>query len=279
MDYVEVTVTVEPVQPWSDLLIAEMADAGFESFEENLKGFKAWIPSQEFDEQKLKSIRLTEKEAKNVKFSFEVKNIDNQNWNQVWESHFEPVDVDEKCYIRAPFHEAKPEYPFEIIIEPKMSFGTGHHETTVLMVQWMLETDFEGKNVLDMGCGTGILAILASKKGAKSVVAIDNYPFAYENTIENTERNNTQNIKVLLGDAELLGNEVYDIIIANITRNVLLEDMKVYGSVLKPGGELYISGFFSEDMQELLKAAEKEKINYIAHKQNKEWAAVKLAKN
>jgi ribosomal protein L11 methyltransferase len=279
MDYVEITALVDPPQPWSDLLIAEMADIGFESFEENLRGFKAYIPSADFNEEKLRAVTLPEDEAKNVKFSFTIKKIDNENWNQVWESNFEPVDVDKQCYIRAPFHQPKPDYPFEIIIEPKMSFGTGHHETTTLMVQWMLETDFRGKHVLDMGCGTGILAILAAKKGADPVLAIDNYPYAWENTIENAARNQTPNIRVELGDATLLGKETFDIILANITKNVLLEDMEVYASVLKPGGELYISGFFADDMKDITEKAAGFGIHALASKQNKEWVAVKLLKN
>jgi ribosomal protein L11 methyltransferase len=278
VDYMEVTAVVDPPQPWSDLLIAEMAEIGFESFEENLKGFKAYIPSADFDEEKLKSINLSEDEAKTVKFSFTLKKINNENWNQVWESNFEPVDVDKQCYIRAPFHQPKPDYPFEIIIEPKMSFGTGHHETTTLMVQWMLETDFSGKHVLDMGCGTGILAILAAKKGADSVMAIDNYPYAWENTIENVARNKTPNIRVELGDAMLLGKDTFDIILANITKNVLLEDLEVYVSVLRSGGELYISGFFADDMQDIIQKAEKYSMREVEYKQNKEWVAVKLVK-
>ncbi|MFN2395900.1 MAG: 50S ribosomal protein L11 methyltransferase [Bacteroidales bacterium] len=278
MDYVEVTAVVEPVQPWADLLITEMAEIGFESFEENLKGFKAYIQSDAFDEKKLSSITIPEMNADGAKFSFTVKKIDNQNWNQVWESNFEPVDVKQKCYIRAPFHKPKPDYPWEVIIEPKMSFGTGHHETTSLMVEWMLETDFKGKHVLDMGCGTGILAILASKMGAGPVVAIDNYPFAWENTLENVKRNDTPDISVLLGDVSLLGKENYDIILANITKNVLMEDIEVYASVLNPKGELYISGFFADDMQDIIQKAEKHSIKEVEYKQNKEWVAVKLVK-
>lgn len=278
MDYVEVTAVVEPVQPWADLLIDEMAEIGFESFEENLKGFKAYIQSDAFDEKKLNAIAIPEMKADGAHFTFTVKKIDNQNWNQVWESNFEPVDVKQQCYIRAPFHEPKPNYPWEVIIEPKMSFGTGHHETTSLMVEWMLETDFKGKHVLDMGCGTGILAILAAKMGAGKVVAIDNYPFAWENTLENIHRNDTPDIRVLLGDVSLLGKENYDIILANITKNVLMEDIEIYASVLNPNGELYISGFFADDMHDIIQKAEKYNIREVENKQNKEWAAVKLVK-
>lgn len=278
IDYVEVTCIVEPTDPWADLLISELAEIGFESFEENLRGFKAYIQAADFDQKKLDAVQLTEEEAKNVSFSFTVKIIDSQNWNKVWESNFEPVDVQQQCYIRAPFHPAKPDYPFEIIIEPKMSFGTGHHETTSLMVQWMLETDFKNQHVLDMGCGTGILAILAAKMGAQPVLAIDNYPYAWENTLENIRRNNTGDIKVLLGDASLLGDDAFDIILANITKNVLMEDMETFISVLRPNGLLFISGFFADNMEELTGLAAGLGMKAMAFKQNKEWVAVKLQK-
>lgn len=277
-DYIEVTVVVNPAQPWSDLLIAEMAEIGFESFEETLKGFKAYIPSGEFDEKKLQSLHLPEAEEGEVTFSFSVETINSRNWNKDWESNFDPVDVDGKCYIRAPFHEARQEYAYEILIEPKMSFGTGHHETTTLMVQWMLETEFKTKAVLDMGCGTGILAILAAMKGAAPVLAIDNFPYAYENTLENIEKNGTAHIRAMLGDASFIGGEKFDIILANITKNVLKEDMQTYADVLDKSGLLFISGFFHEDMDELVKLAGSYGLTKAGHKQNKEWVAVKFIK-
>ena len=278
MNYIEVTATVQPNEPWTDLLITELADIGFESFEENAQGFKAYIRTEDFDQNKLNAISLTKEESKNVHFSFSVKKIDNENWNQVWESNFDSVDIENKCYIRAPFHPSKPDYPYEIIIEPKMSFGTGHHETTTLMVQWALETEFKGKEVLDMGCGTGILAILAQMKEAQRVVAIDNYIYAFENTQENVKRNQATCIQVLHGDATLLGSDLFDIILANITKNVLMEDLKTYSSVLKPGGFLFISGFFESDMQELNKEAIQQGLKFINNKRNKEWTAVKYQK-
>jgi ribosomal protein L11 methyltransferase len=277
-NYIQVTAIVTPPQPWTDLLIAELGEIGFESFEENLKGFKAFIPVEEFDADKLNAITIPEAEGEEVKFTFSVETINSRNWNQEWESNFEPVDVKGECYIRAPFHEEKPDYKYQIVIEPKMSFGTGHHETTTLMVEWMLETEFAGKSVLDMGCGTGILAILASIKGANPVLAIDNFPYAYENTLENIEKNGTTNVRAELGDALLLGEEKFDIILANITKNVLKEDMETYASVLKPNGMLFISGFFFEDMNELTGLAATFGLINKGHKQNKDWAAVKFKK-
>lgn len=277
-DYIQVTALVTPAQPWSDLLIAEMAEIGFESFEENLKGFKAYIPSADFDEKMLQTIKLEDVEEGEVTFEFSWETINSRNWNQEWESNFEPVDVDGKCYIRAPFHQAREGYEYEIVIEPKMSFGTGHHETTALMVQWMLETSFQNKGVLDMGCGTGILAILAAMKGAGPVLAIDNFPYAYENSLENIKINGTSHVRAMLGDASLIGGEKFDIILANITKNVLKEDLHKYADVLQKNGFLFISGFFYEDMEELVKLAEELGMTKTGHKQNKEWVAVKFTK-
>ncbi len=277
-DYIQVTAVVTPTQPWSDLLIAEMAEIGFESFEETLKGFKAYIPSADFDQKMLQTIKLEEVQEGEVTFDFSWKTISSRNWNQEWESNFDPVDVDGKCYIRAPFHEARKGYEYEIVIEPKMSFGTGHHETTTLMVQWMLETNFTNKVVLDMGCGTGILAIFAAMKGAGPVLAIDNYPYAYENTLENIQKNGTTHVRAMLGDASCIGGEKFDIILANITKNVLKEDMRIYADVLQRNGLLFISGFFHEDMEELVKLAKELGMKETGHKKNKEWVAVKFSK-
>ncbi len=275
-NYIQVTATVSPAQPWSDLLIAELAEIGFESFEETIKGFKAWIPAEEFDQKKLDAVSLDVEEE--VKFTFAVETINSQNWNQEWESNFEPVMVDGKCYIRAPFHSPSHGFDYEIVIEPKMSFGTGHHETTTLMVQWMLETNFKERKILDMGCGTGILAILASMMGAREGVAIDNFPYAWENTLENLEKNNITNITAIMGDANAIGNSKFDIILANITKNVLKEDMKTYADALPPGGELFISGFFYDDLDELVSLAKQNNLTETGHKQNKEWVAVRFKK-
>ena len=278
LDYIEVTAKVTPPEPWSDLLIDLLGEIGFESFEEKQQGFKAYIPVQKFDKNKLDDIRLPEDNASHVEFNFEINHINSKNWNELWESNFEPVDIEGRCLIRAPFHQAKTGYEYEIVIEPKMSFGTGHHETTFLMVQWVLDTDFTGKDVLDMGCGTGILAILANKKGAGYVLAIDNFIYAYENALENAQYNNASAIKVEHGDASLLGNKQFDIILANITRNVLLEDMRIYSSVLKPEGNIIISGFFAADEDELVIEAEKHGLIYLASKQYKDWIAIKFIK-
>ncbi len=273
MDYVEVTYTLSPRDPWTDILISMLAEIGFDSFEETETGFKAYITGKEFDEDKLQDIIPNElKEAGD--YSYIVKNINNQNWNEVWESNFEPVLIDNKCYIRAPFHESKPNIDYEILIEPKMSFGTGHHETTSLMVSWLREVDFNGKTVLDMGCGTGVLAILAEKRGASKITAIDNYIYAYENTLENIERNSCKNITTVLGDAEVLGKESFDVVIANITKNILIEDMDKYYEVLNMGGLLFLSGFFESDKHQLEAKASELNLKFVGVKFEKDWASL-----
>ncbi len=276
--YIELKCLVEPPEPWADVLIAELADIGFESFSEEDYGFRAYIPACTYRAKAVKEVFERKREVKPEKLAFEVVKIGGRNWNAVWESNFEAVTIAGKCHIRAPFHEQPGNVDFDIIIEPKMSFGTGHHETTSLMVEWLLETGFNGKSVLDMGCGTGVLAILAAKKGAEPVTAIDNYLFAYENTIENAERNDIKNMRILHGDASLLGDEDYDVIIANITRNVLLEDMAAYARVLKPGGILLLSGFLAFDKDIIFAEADKRGLQHAGEKTLKDWVGLKLIK-
>ena len=278
LDYVELSCRLEPVQPWSDIFIAALADLGFESFEETEEGFKAYISAHDFREEALaEALDAGDAEPK-PRMDYVVKKIDGQNWNQVWESNFEPVLIGNACYVRAPFHPTKPGVEMEFVIEPKMSFGTGHHETTSLMAEWLLEETLKRKTVLDMGCGTGLLAIMAARKGARQVVAIDNYIYAYENTIENAERNNTPWIHVLHGDASLLGAETFDVIIANITKNVLLQDMEKYVSVLDPGGVLLLSGFLEKDRQDMIGAVESLGLSFSGEKKKKDWLALRFVK-
>jgi len=278
MNYVEIKCAVEPVEPWSEILIAELADVGFESFSEEDNGFKAYVSACSYRAKAVKEVFERKRNPGPEKLSFEVTKIGSKNWNAVWEGNFEAVTIAGKCHIRAPFHPKRSEVDYEIVIEPKMSFGTGHHETTSLVVEWLIETDLQGKSVLDMGCGTGVLAILASKKGAKPVTAIDNYLFAYENTIENAERNGISDMKVLHGDAKLLGDEMFDVVIANITRNVLLEDMTTYNKVLKPGGMLFLSGFLSFDRDIIFDEAMRLGLQNGGDKHLKDWISLKLIK-
>ncbi|HEK19914.1 MULTISPECIES: 50S ribosomal protein L11 methyltransferase [unclassified Mucilaginibacter] len=276
MNYYELlftTVTTEDYQ--QDLLIAALGEIGFDTFEELDLGFKAYIPVDNFDQQVLDETLEPYREM--FTFSYEVTLIPQKNWNEVWESNFEPIQIGDQVFVRATFHEAKPEFPYEIVIDPKMAFGTGHHQTTAMMMQMMLENDFDGKKVLDMGCGTGILAILAAKLGATDLTAIDYDPVCYESTIENAPLNQVDNIKALCGSKEVIPAEQYDIILANINRNILLDQMESYAKVLTPGGEIYFSGFYeSPDLDIITEEARKYNLKYITHKKDKEWVAAKF---
>ncbi len=278
INYIELTCRLKPLLPWTEIFIARLGEIGFESFEENDAGFKAYIGASDFNENLLNEVFSPEGDTERPEIDYEFVKIDGQNWNQVWESNFEPVLIGNVCYVRAPFHAPMPGVELELVIEPKMSFGTGHHETTSLMAEWLLEDEFDGKAVLDMGCGTGMLAILAALKGAKQVTAIDNHIFAYENSIENAQRNNTPWVDVIHGDASVLGKETFDIIIANITKNVLLQDMKKYVSVLNPGGVLLLSGFLEKDKNEMVAFVTDLGLKFSGQKKKKDWLALRFVR-
>jgi ribosomal protein L11 methyltransferase len=278
MNYYELLFTVITEEDYQqDLLINELAELGFDTFEETDLGFKAYIPSTAFNRQLLETHLAPYREM--LSFSYDVNLIPQKNWNEVWESNFEPMQVSDKVWIRATFHEPRPDFPYEIVIDPKMAFGTGHHETTSMMMAWLLEAGVQQKHVLDMGCGTGILAILASKLGAKSIVAIDYDPICYESTIENAQLNYVDNIMVACGSKEAIPNEEYDVILANINRNILLDQMQRYAEVLKDDGEIYFSGFYEEpDLEIITSEAAKFGLKYINHKKSKDWVAAKFIK-
>ncbi|WP_298998100.1 50S ribosomal protein L11 methyltransferase [uncultured Tenacibaculum sp.] len=243
--YIEYTFEVTPKEPATEILIAELGELGFESFVENDNGVVAYIQKEEWNSEVLDNVFVLNSEEFSIQYDF--KEIEQTNWNEEWEKNFNPIQVDDLVSIRAPFHE-NPNLPYDIVIEPKMSFGTGHHETTHMMVQHLINLDVEGKKVLDMGCGTGILAIFAEMKGAQPIDAIDIDPWCYENSLENVERNNCKHISVYEGEASLLEGRNYDVIIANINRNILLNDMKTYTDCLNEEGVLLLSGFYSEDI-------------------------------
>lgn len=276
MNYYELlftTITTEDYQ--QDLLISALGDIGFDTFEEIELGFKAYIRQDDFDQAKLNEVLEAYRDM--FTFSYDINLIPQKNWNEVWERNFEPIQIADQVFVRATFHQAKPEFPYEIVIDPKMAFGTGHHQTTAMMMGLMLENDFAGKKVLDMGCGTGILAILAAKLGATDITAIDYDVICYESTIENSALNNINNIKALCGSKEAIPDEQYDIILANINRNILIDQMPRYAEALKPGGEIYFSGFYeSPDLDIITDEARKYNLKYITHKKDKEWVAAKF---
>ena len=264
--------SVEPKELGSEILIAELGEKPFESFIETDNGFSAYIQKELRTEDILNDIYLLS--SPEFTISFIVEEIEQVNWNEEWEKNFEPIDVDGKCHVRAPFH-PKTNAEFDIVIEPKMSFGTGHHETTHMMIQHLLETDVTNLKTLDMGCGTAILAILAEMKGAKSIDAIDIDNWCYLNSIENAERNNCHEITVYEGDANLLKDKNYDVIIANINRNILLNDMQQYVDSLKKDGILLLSGFYNEDIPFIDASCTEKGLTFVKKFERNNWVSLK----
>lgn len=251
MEYTKVTCILNPDGELArELLIAELGNAGFESFVESDEAVEAFIPSRDYSAELLSGDQFQHNEF--FSFTFQTETIADQNWNEVWEqNYFEPLLIEDQCLVRAPFHEVNSTAPYEIIISPRMAFGTGNHETTHLMITAILGMECNGKKVLDMGCGSGILSILAAMKGAGAVTAIDIDEWSYSNALENAALNNINTISVMLGDASLLSDQSFDIILANIQRNILLQDMEAYRKVLVPGGELIMSGFYIADLESI----------------------------
>ena len=243
--YIAYNFKANPIQPATEILIAQLGFTGFESFVETEEGVTAYILKINWNASILDDIQILNSTEFKITFSFE--EIEQANWNAAWEKNFNPIVVDNICAVRAPFHK-KIEATYNIVIEPKMSFGTGHHETTHMMIQYILKNDMTNKSVLDIGCGTGVLAILAEKKGATKIDAIDIDNWCYLNSLENIERNNCKHISVFEGDASLLKNKIYDIIIANINRNILLKDIETYAMSLTKKGTLFLSGFYKSDI-------------------------------
>ncbi len=262
---------VEPLQPAVEILIAELGYAGFESFVETEEGVTAYIQKEEWNQNILEDIQILNSDEFDITYTHE--DIEQTNWNAEWEKNFNPIIVDDVCAVRAPFHE-KFDTEYDIIIEPKMSFGTGHHETTHMMIQHILQNDFKDKSVLDMGCGTAVLAILAEMKGANPIDAIDIDNWCYLNSLENVERNNCKHISVYEGEASLLKDKNYDIIIANINRNILLQDIATYAKCLNTNGSLFLSGFYEEDIPLIEKECNANNLQHLKTLKRNNWVAL-----
>ena len=271
-EYIGYHFTVAPKEPGAEILMAELGEMPFESFEETENGLSAYIQKQLWTEDVLNDIQILGSEEFTITYTIE--EIEQVNWNEEWEKNFEPIDVDNTCRVRAPFHE-KINVQYDIVIEPKMSFGTGHHETTFMVIKHLLETDVAGKKTLDMGCGTAILAILAEMKGAQPIDAIDIDNWCYLNSIENAERNNCHHITVYEGDAALLAGKNYDVIIANINRNILLNDMQQYVDCLNKDGILLLSGFYEEDIPFIDASCTEKGLTFVKKHQKNNWVALK----
>lgn len=279
MNYFELKIVFSEPEPWKEVFLGLLGELGFESFSdgESEDTLLAYIQKDLFNQKEIETL-LTQHEYP-VQLQYQFSDVKMENWNALWESNYEPVLIADRCYIRAPFHPQMDQVDYEIVIEPKMSFGTAHHETTSLMIQYILEEPFEKKSVLDMGAGTGILAILAYKKGAFPVTAIDNDEWAYLNNVENNSRNNTEDIVVKLGDAATIKGDSYQVIIANINRNILLRDMDAYYETLLPKGIIFLSGFYiDEDLPKIKEKCETLGLQYVSHKEKNRWCAAKFIK-
>jgi len=278
MIYLEFTFITNPcTETVNDVLAAVLGDAGFDSFVENTGGLKAYIPAELFDEETLKTT-LQYFPLEDTVINYSWKEAENRNWNEEWEkNYFQPIIIDDKCVVHSTFHQNIPQVEYDILINPQMSFGTGHHETTSLIISELLATNLENKSLLDMGCGTSILAILARMRGAKPITAIDIEDWCVQNSLENIQLNNLTDITVEQGNAGLIKNRgPFDIIIANINRNILLEDMKAYADCMLPGSELYMSGFYVQDVPMIREEGEKHNLFFDYYKEKNNWAAVKM---
>ena len=278
MKYFEVTFTTSPCnETINDVVSALAGEIGFESFVEWEKGVQAYVQQTLFDEEALKEM-IANFPLPDIQIAYEIKEAEDKDWNEEWEKNFfQPIVIGDRCCIHSTFHKDTPKTEYEILINPQMAFGTGHHETTSSIICELLDADLQGKSVLDMGCGTSILAILASMRGADPVTAIDIDDWCVNNSRDNIALNDIHNIKVELGDAALLeGREPFDVVIANINRNILLADMDCYASCMHPGSELFMSGFYVQDIPAIRRKAESLGMTFVHHREKNNWAAVKF---
>lgn len=282
MNYYELKFTYEsPIEATiiSDVLASELGEIGFESFTESDDGMLAYVSDLLYNVETLQD-KLKEFPLDNVAIHFTQQLVESKDWNEEWEkNYFKPIRIGNECIIRASFHQPEPGYTYNIIIDPKMAFGTGNHETTYLMISEMLKLDQEGKDLLDMGCGTAVLAILAKMKHAAKVVGIDIDEWAYNNALENIRLNHTQDIQIIMGGAEQIPSfGQFDIIFANINRNILLTDIKHYTRCMKPGALLFMSGFYTEDIPAIETECKINGLKFISHTEKNNWVAVKTQK-
>ena len=278
MKYFEVTFTTNPCnETVNDVVSALAGEIGFESFVEWENGVQAYVQQSFFDEEALKEM-VANFPLPDTQITYTIQEAEDKDWNEEWEKNFfQPIVIGDRCCIHSTFHKDTPQTEYEILINPQMAFGTGHHETTSSIINELLDAELEGKSVLDMGCGTSILAILASMRGANPVTAIDIDDWCVNNSRDNIELNGISNITVELGDANLLkGKDPFDVIIANINRNILLADMAQYAACMHAGSELYMSGFYVQDIPAIQEKAESLGMEFIHHREKNNWAAVKF---
>lgn len=278
MKYFEFTFNTSPcTETVNDVLAAVLGEAGFESFVEREGGLSAYIQQSLCNEETIKNA-LADFPLPDTQITYSYVEAEDKNWNEEWEKNFfQPIVIGDRCVIHSTFHTDVPKAEYDIVINPQMAFGTGHHETTSLIIGELLDSELQGKSLLDMGCGTSILAILARMRGAAPCTAIDIDEWCVRNSIENIELNQVTDITVEQGDAAALaGKGPFDIVIANINRNILLNDMKQYVACMHPGSELYMSGFYVDDIPVIREEAERNGLSFVHHKEKNHWAAVRL---
>lgn len=271
----EYTFTAPSSDIQHDMLVSMLAEIGFDSFMDEDRGLKAYCSADCRDDFAVEDL-LLEPSFSDIRL-LKVEEMPDKDWNELWEASYQPVVVNDRCRVRAPFHEPDSSFEFDLVIEPKMSFGTANHETTAQIIQLMLETDFHGKEVLDMGSGTAVLAILAKKLGAARTVAIDNDEWAYRNAFTNTELNGISDIEIVLGDASAIQGS-FDVVLANINRNILLRDMYLYVNAMQPEAHIFFSGFYTEDLENIKTEAERLGLRYCRHLSRNNWMAVEFCK-
>lgn len=274
MDYTEIDIRLQDINPFAEILVARLDEIKFEAYSEDENGLKAYIKTQLLDKESFEDVisevsQLTE-------LSFKISQVKKENWNLEWERNYSPVFINKDCVVRAHFHKPIADVEHEIIITPKMSFGTGHHETTSLMMNGMFDLDFKEKSVLDVGTGTGVLAILASKLGAKNVVGIDCDKWAFENANENSVLNSISNIQFLHGNVNVIGNRTYNILLVNINRNIILNDIKIYVAAMREYAEILLSGFLEEDTSLILQTVKQLGFELIILKNKGKWQMLHL---
>ena len=276
MEYTELDIRVNPVVPFTDILVARLNEIEFESYNEDESGVKAYVQTHLLEENAVAVI--INEVAKLCELSYTITKVKQENWNKKWENNFEPVHINDRCVIRAHFHAEYPDIEQEIIITPKMSFGTGHHETTSLVMNEMFGIDFKNKSVLDMGSGTGVLAILAAKLGASSLIGIDFDKWAFENAVENANLNAVNNIDFIHGDSDAIGEATFDVILANINRNIILQDIATYVGAMNYKSEILFSGFLKEDIPLVLEKSEQLGLELVVSKYKNKWQMLHLKK-
>ena len=277
MEYLELKLAINPREPYAEILTYHLSEIGFDMFEDTSDGLKAYILAQNYDENNLLQL-LKEQSNTSCTVQHEITHIPWKNWNEEWESNFQPEVIADTIYVRAEFHPSNLGYKHELVIQPRMAFGTGHHPTTAQVMELMLSIDFKNKSVLDMGSGTGILALLALQLGAKSALAVDNDDNAVDNSRENAIRNELPQMEALVGESSTIAERKFEIILANINRNIILNDLPFYATMLFRNGILVTSGYYTQDLKIIREKASSLGLKYVKHIVKNDWCCAEFIK-